>query len=129
MTIDQLRADLLLVVAVGNYVASALSALGDSVTESELAASGRNTYLSNYIIDSVPKDVISKIPEVRVHLENCTKDIKASDFLTLQFKVLTIHRIVFSLRSRMSPASQKMMQKVSLASRRTFFRSSPKEKS
>jgi hypothetical protein len=80
MTIDQLRADLLLVVAIGNYVLSGLSALGDSVSESELAVSGRNIYLSNYIIESIPKDLLSKLPEARLHLENCAKDTKACDF-------------------------------------------------
>jgi hypothetical protein len=83
MTIDQLKADLLLVVAIGNYLLSALSSLGDTVSEPELAVSGRNIYLSNYIIESVPKDLLSKVPEVRLHLENCAKDTKACDFPTL----------------------------------------------
>ena len=83
MTIDQLKADLLLVVAIGNYIVSALSALGDLVSESELAVSSRNIYLSNYIIESVPKDLLSKVPEVRLHLENCAKDTTVSDVPTL----------------------------------------------
>ena len=39
MTIDKLRADLLLVAAIGNSIASVLGALGDSVSELELAVS------------------------------------------------------------------------------------------
>ena len=83
MTIDQLKADLLVVVAIGNYILSGLSALGDSVSESELAVSGRNIYSSNYIIESVPKDLLSKLPEAKVHLENCAKETKVCDFPTL----------------------------------------------
>ena len=83
MTIDQLKADLLVVVAIGNYILSGLSALGDSVSKSELAVSGRNIYPSNYIIESVPKDLLSKLPEAKVHLENCAKETKVCDFPTL----------------------------------------------
>ena len=80
MTIDKLRADLLLVAAIGNSIASVLGALGDSVSELELAVSGRMIYLSNYTIESVPQPLLSKVPEARLHLENCEKDTKASDY-------------------------------------------------
>ena len=49
MTIDQLRDNLLLVVAVGNQIISGLSALGDSVSESELAVSGARMSLGLFI--------------------------------------------------------------------------------
>ena len=83
MAIDQLQADLLVVVSIGNYILAGLSSLGDSVSESELAVSGRNIYSSNYIIESVPKGLLNKLPEARVHLENCVKETKACDFPTL----------------------------------------------